>query len=74
MLQYANHWLYYHRWQYTYDDKIYRFVKDLILDKSNKHKTGHYIRLAQHEGGPSRKMGYIDKILINFFYMWPLVA
>ena len=74
MLRYANALFYYYRWQCSYGDKDYRFAKDLVLDKSNKPKTGQGSRLARHEGGPSRKRGCLAKFSIKQFYLWPLVA
>ena len=65
MLQYVNHWFYYYMWQCSYDDKYYRFAKDLILDKFNKLMIELESRLVWHEGGPSRKRGYLAKFLLK---------
>ena len=46
----------------------------MVLDKSNKPKTGQGNRLARHEGGSSRKRGCLAKFSIKQFYLWPLVA
>ena len=45
----------------------------MVLDKSNKPKTGQGNRLARHEGRPSKKRRCLAKFFIKKIYLWPLV-